>query len=143
MQTFTTAIKTVKNNKTMDPNETKMLVGDGGLAVVNNLPPPASEQHKKDEDDEVKGGEEHEDEEEELSYDPGATPLGCGIFGKYPITALLGFVVLGLIVGIGLSSWRPEVRAPTVHSNTHQKDRRLSVCFHVFAVSPCNCFGCI
>lgn len=34
--------------------------------------------------------------------------MGCCIFGRYPITALLGFVVLGLCIGIGLSYWRPE-----------------------------------
>lgn len=73
---------------------------------------PSSEQSEKDEDDEVKGGEEHEDDEEDdaLSYDPGETPMGCCIFGKYPMTALFGFVFLGLLVGIGLSYWRPEVR---------------------------------
>jgi hypothetical protein len=71
---------------------------------------PSSEQSEKDEDDEVKGGEEHEDDEEDdaLSYDPGETPMGCCIFGKYPMTALFGFVFLGLLVGIGLSYWRPE-----------------------------------
>ena len=53
--------------------------------------------------------------DEEFSYDPGTTtPLGCGIFGKYPITALLGFVAFGLFVGIGLSYWRPETPAEQV-----------------------------
>ena len=70
-----------------------------------NLPRAAPNDENEDEDDN-----DDEEEEEEVSYDPGETPLGCGIFGQYPIPALLGFVVLGLVVGIGLSSWRPEVR---------------------------------
>jgi Na+/H+-dicarboxylate symporter len=59
-------------------------------------------------DDDKKPKTIEEDDDEVLSYDPGETPMGCCIFGKYPITALLGFVVLGLIIGIGLSYWRPE-----------------------------------
>ena len=90
------------------------------------MPRTPSEHHKKDEDDdEVKGGEEHadddEEDEDELSYDPGETPMGCCIFGKYPMTALFGFVFLGLLVGIGLSYWRPEVRCTIV-----QEPLRLS-----------------
>ena len=51
-----------------------------------------------------------DDDDDELSYNPGPTPMGCWIFGKYPIISLLGFVSLGFAIGIGLSYWRPEVR---------------------------------
>jgi len=33
---------------------------------------------------------------------------GCGIFGRYPLTSLAVFAILGLIVGIGLSFWDPD-----------------------------------
>ena len=33
---------------------------------------------------------------------------GCGVFGKYPLTSLAAFAIVGLGVGIGLSFWTPE-----------------------------------
>jgi hypothetical protein len=37
-----------------------------------------------------------------------STPLGCGIFGRYPIASLLIFVAVGTGVGVGLSFWTPD-----------------------------------
>ena len=90
---------------TKDEKSDDALVGDSGEVVAaGTTPPPPAAQNDEDEDD------------EEFSYDPSTTttPLGCGIFGKYPITALLGFVAFGLFVGIGLSYWRPETPAEQV-----------------------------
>ena len=39
------------------------------------------------------------------------TSIGCGILGRYPIISLLGFVVTGIVLGIGLSFWRPTTAA--------------------------------
>jgi hypothetical protein len=33
--------------------------------------------------------------------------LGCGILGRYPIISLISFVLTGILLGIGLSYWRP------------------------------------
>ena len=115
-----------------DVESDEALVWDGGNVVEGglNLPPPRAAQNDENEDDDE---DDDDEEEEEVSYDPGETPLGCGIFGQYPITALLGFVVLGLVVGIGLSSWRPEVRTGTTmqYIRIRTKIGDLSVCFHV------------
>eukprot|EP00934_Nitzschia_sp_Nitz4_P005611 Nitzschia sp. Nitz4//scaffold539_size5834//4887//5832//NITZ4_009202-RA/size5834-augustus-gene-0.15-mRNA-1//1//CDS//3329554141//5601//frame0 len=34
--------------------------------------------------------------------------LGCGILGRHPILAVVGFAAIGVGVGIGLSSWNPD-----------------------------------
>jgi hypothetical protein len=33
---------------------------------------------------------------------------GCGILGRYPIISVITFAVVGICIGIGLSSWEPE-----------------------------------
>ena len=55
-------------------------------------------------------------EEEEMGSDQFGLPdektsIGCGILGRYPIISLLGFVVTGIVLGIGLSFWRPTTAA--------------------------------
>jgi Na+/H+-dicarboxylate symporter len=34
--------------------------------------------------------------------------VGCGILGKYPVLSVLIFAATGLLVGIGMSTWKPE-----------------------------------
>eukprot|EP00934_Nitzschia_sp_Nitz4_P003034 Nitzschia sp. Nitz4//scaffold153_size53422//1754//3313//NITZ4_006756-RA/size53422-processed-gene-0.10-mRNA-1//1//CDS//3329537247//3024//frame0 len=36
------------------------------------------------------------------------TSLGCGVLGRHPIMAVVGFAAIGVAVGIGLSSWSPD-----------------------------------
>ena len=112
IHSFTKITNQDRRSRQLNKASTMEKTADDNIEITQ----PSSEQSEKDEDDEVKGGEEHEDDEEDdaLSYDPGETPMGCCIFGKYPMTALFGFVFLGLLVGIGLSYWRPEVRCTIV-----------------------------
>eukprot|EP00587_Corethron_hystrix_P003821 CAMPEP_0113321272 /NCGR_PEP_ID=MMETSP0010_2-20120614/14808_1 /TAXON_ID=216773 ORGANISM="Corethron hystrix, Strain 308" /NCGR_SAMPLE_ID=MMETSP0010_2 /ASSEMBLY_ACC=CAM_ASM_000155 /LENGTH=512 /DNA_ID=CAMNT_0000179343 /DNA_START=39 /DNA_END=1577 /DNA_ORIENTATION=- /assembly_acc=CAM_ASM_000155 len=70
------------------------------MADVTNDPPP--EAPKKDKED--------------LGHEPMDIAPGCGILGQYPLTTLLVFAVLGIVLGIIFSNWKPE--SGSVEDNT-------------------------
>lgn len=37
-----------------------------------------------------------------------ASPSGCGILGRYPVLAVMGFAFAGVGLGVGLSFWEPD-----------------------------------
>jgi hypothetical protein len=46
---------------------------------------------------------------QEYAEEEEADPLaGCGILGRYPIISVISFAVVGISIGIGLSSWDPD-----------------------------------
>ena len=36
------------------------------------------------------------------------SPVGCGVLGKYPVLAVMGFAAIGIGIGVGLSFWEPD-----------------------------------
>jgi hypothetical protein len=53
----------------------------------------------------TKEGKRTQEDIEEEEPDPLA---GCGILGRYPIISVISFAVVGICIGIGLSSWEPD-----------------------------------
>lgn len=45
-------------------------------------------------------------EEQVQEEEPAAS--GCGILGKYPVLSVLGFALVGIALGVGLSFWEPD-----------------------------------
>jgi hypothetical protein len=48
-----------------------------------------------------------DDDDDEESATTTHVSLGCGVLGRYPIISLITFVLTGILLGIGISYWRP------------------------------------
>eukprot|EP00980_Cylindrotheca_fusiformis_P025894 scaffold14836_cov134-Cylindrotheca_fusiformis.AAC.6 len=64
--------------------------------TMSSPPPPEKQVSSMDETEQVA---------QEESHVPRA---GCGILGRYPVTSVLIFAIVGVGIGIGLSTWDPS-----------------------------------
>lgn len=65
------------------------------------------DQHSEEQDD-VKAGEDRRVDSEHFLTEEDDSPVGCGILGRHPVMAVMGFAAVGIGLGVGLSYWEPD-----------------------------------